>query len=191
MKNIVVNKNSIREVRPQLQLPLFALIQHMNVLGWDATVTMPGEHDGSVFFSKRNEWNGRPLLASRCAYGYRFESAAWSLVDAAAQRAAELCLTVYEQFGLIIPTTADINGDIRPCLIINQPQYSSITYLEYLEKHRDKQLTIRNAPAWAPDGWCFSYYGFNVTVTPDEEQRLLDNIRSANRVLSGEFAEVN
>lgn len=191
MKNVSINKKDIQVVRLALQLPLLELFRHMNSLGWNATLIMPDKHDGSVSFAKRDEWNGRPILASNCSYGYRFSEVDLSVITTVAQRAAELCLTVYETFGDLIPSNANMDGEIRPDFIANKPEYSNISYSEFMEKHADKKLSIQKECPWSPSGWFFSYYSYRVTIMPEDEDAFYSHIQRAKRTLSGEFAIID
>ena len=134
---IEVNQHNIETIRESLRLPLFQLIAHMDKLGWKINIKTPDKHQGFVFFKKSHEWHGRPMFATTCSYGYRYEALSDEALLHTAQRAAELCLTVYETFGKWIPSTPNIYGIIRVDSIINEPKYLNESYDEFTkDKYR-------------------------------------------------------
>lgn len=188
MKNITVNQNDIHTIRDSLKLPLFELIQHMNKLGWESSLSMPGKNDGKIYFQKRNEWNGKPLLGSNCSFGYRFRTFQLEEITLTAQRAAELCMKVYEEFGETIPSNPNIYGEIKADFIANKPEFSKLTYAEFLEKHSDKQFSIYELPYRNEKGLLFTYYGHHVLIRESDMGDLLHMLSNAKKSLSGDFA---
>lgn len=158
----------------------------MNQLGWDANVSMPtSEGPGSVFFKKRHVWNNRPTLASSCQYGYRFDDLREDVLNSTAQRAAELCLTLYEKFGRLLPSNPNIYGEIRVDPIANAPQYVNEDYNDFVDRHKDKQFSVRKSRFRETSCVVIEFYRYDVVVMSDEFDIILQQIDIANETLSG------
>lgn len=185
---MLFNKKDIVDVRPEIKKPLFEVIRYMKDCGWDISISAPLNGFGSVSFTKNSNWHQRAILSFCPSYGYRIKTFEKEEVENAAQRAAELCLTVYDMFINIIPDTENIYGDIKPCLISNKEEYMSLTYEKFKEKHEDKQIKINKHPSLSKENFQIRYYGRVVVVNSNNIDLIYDDIVMVKRKLLGESA---
>jgi hypothetical protein len=190
MSDTTIRQHAIHCARASLTLPLFALFEHMNTLGWDVSLQLPenSKSKGYVSFAKAHQWHNRPLLACRCSYGHSFDGMDEAIVLAAAQRSAELCLTIYEAFIDDIPGNPNIHGDIRADIIINQPKFRDLSYAEFTAKHQDKQFFVRPAHSPKQEGDVLvSFFRNRVTISLQDRPVLKASMECVKRKLSGEL----
>ena len=190
MQNLKVNKADITTVREAFRVPLFDLIALMQNKGWDFNLSAddPTRAHGWVSFEKHEEWNGRPTLANTPKLGYRFEKDSEDRLLAAAQRAAELAITVQEMFGRYLPGNSNIHGDIQPCPISNQDRYVNLDYPTWKAGHKDKELTFLPEGYLTKDGIAFSYWGHLMLFDGIELPGLLETFDAILQKADGTFA---
>jgi len=189
MNTITVNQNDIKAIRPCLQLSLFALIQYMSDVGWDVLLTMPRttRGDGRISFSKRGDWNDRPMLPLKISYGYPILLEDINAVQSTAQRAAELCLTVAEVFGPVYPSNPNIYGVIVPDRIANQSRHSRFTYQEWIEHQKESGFAVRRSK-FNSAGFMVTRDNISIFLRDEDIPSLKCAIVQARRTLTGVVA---
>ncbi|APD92294.1 hypothetical protein BM525_20750 (plasmid) [Alteromonas mediterranea] len=190
MNKLKLNKLDIKVIREALKLPFFELVSVMGSKGWDVKIVAedPKSDDGWVCFTKEKEWNGRPTLANTPTFSYRFDKSSDVALDAAAQRAAELALTVYEMFGRYLPTSPNINGDIHACSITNQDKYLQTNYDEWIAGHKDKKLHLLPSSLTYNGNVHIDFWGRRLQIGDSEVTKFMNDIDAIVKKLDGTYA---
>lgn len=184
--NICVDKKQVTTIRPELMLPLFDLIAHMNSIGWNFSLKMPNDHNGYISFQKVGNWHDRVIAANDCKFGYPFASIDRETIEACARRSAELCLTVYESMPNLLPKTPNIYGEITPCAIANKPEYNSLTYAEFQKQVEERcSLKLIDVAPWVKDAFYLTFYRHTITILNSERATLLADLTFLEDKLSG------
>lgn len=186
-----VDENAIHEIRAELKQPFFPLVQHMSSLGWTVSLALFDGKRGWVSFEKADPWHQRSKMATRCRYGCEIKSNGDDELDAAAQRAAEICLTVYETFSptegrpALLPGNPDVHGHITADPFSNRPSHLERDWSFYQQRAKEDRLKMY----WgAGQVLHLDYCRCQVAIPPNEQSQMLMQIAAIQPVLSGRWA---
>lgn len=142
MTSPTLNSTEVKDVRSELSLPLYELIQLMQSKGWEYSLSFSQEFEpGYVAFQKPRDWNGISTLASKCRYGYLLPiGSTEEFIHFQTQRAAELCIRLLETFVDCVPGTPNIHGIIG----VDLGRDNSLDYRDFQDRERDGYISKAN-----------------------------------------------